>query len=100
MLSLRVITIRERGTRFNYFREISRVREMYVKKKKNWAKIGQVCKTYYARWKLLFAWVKVSLFFSTMNCKRKRVKLFSKRWVEISRMKFNGEARLIGKFEE
>lgn len=37
MLSLRVITIRERGTRFNYFREISRVREMYVKKKK----IGQ-----------------------------------------------------------
>lgn len=57
-----MITIRERGTRFNYFREISRVQGMYIKKK-----LGKNCK--FARCIMragnvkILKWVKISLSF-------------------------------------
>lgn len=53
-----MITIRERGTRFNYFREISRVQGMYIKK--NWAKIASLQDVLCAL-ETLLAWVKISL---------------------------------------
>lgn len=52
-----MITIRERGTRFNYFREISRVQGMYIKK--NWAKIASL--QVLCALETLLAWVKISL---------------------------------------
>lgn len=73
---------------------------MYVKKKKIGQKLDKFARRIMRVGNCYSRGLKSLFFFSTMNCKRKRIKLFSKRWMEISRMKFNGEARLIGKFEE